>query len=320
MRLRTRLTDLLEIDHPILLAPMAGVSGGALASAVTGAGGLGLIGGGYGDAGWLGREISAAGNARVGIGFITWSLARQPGVLDVALAHAPPAIMLSFGDFRDFLPNIRQTRARLIVQVQTLEQAREAVDADADIIVAQGTEAGGHGARRATFPLVPSIVDIAGDIPVVAAGGIADGRGLAAALMLGASGVLCGTAFYAADEALAPESAKDAAVTGRGDATIRSSVFDVARALDWPPAWDLRTLQNDFTRRWHGDPAGLNAVIADERARFEKARAVGDVTTAPVIVGEAVDLVRTREPAGAIVARMVKEAVARLRGASNLLV
>jgi len=320
MRLRTRLTDLLEIDHPILLAPMAGVSGGALASAVTGAGGLGLIGGGYGDAGWLGREIAAAGNARVGIGFITWSLARQPGVLDVALAHAPPAIMLSFGDFRDFLPKIRQTRARLIVQVQTLEQAREAVDANADVIVAQGTEAGGHGARRATFPLVPAIVDIAGDIPVVAAGGIADGRGLAAALMLGASGVLCGTAFYAADEALTPESAKDAAVTGRGDATVRSSVFDVARALDWPPAWDLRTLQNDFTRRWHGDPAGLTAVIADERARFEKARAVGDVTTAPVIVGEAVDLVRTREPASAIVTRMAKEAVARLRGASNLLV
>jgi nitronate monooxygenase len=319
MRLRTPLTDLLEIDHPILLAPMAGVSGGALASAVTGAGGLGLIGGGYGDAGWLGREIAAAGNARVGIGFITWSLARQPDVLDVALAHAPPAIMLSFGDFSGFLPKIRQTRARLIVQVQTLEQAREAVDANADVIVAQGTEAGGHGARRATFPLVPAIVDIAGDIPVVAAGGIADGRGLAAALMLGASGVLCGTAFYAADEALTPESAKDAAVEGRGDATIRSSVFDVARALDWPTAWDLRTLQNDFTRRWHSDPAGLATVIADERARFEKARAAGDVTTAPVIVGEAVDLVRTREPAGAIVTRVVDEAVERLRGASHLL-
>jgi nitronate monooxygenase len=319
MRLRTKLTDLLEIEYPVLLAPMAGVSGGALAAAVTGAGGLGMIGGGYGDPGWLGREIAAAGNARVGIGFITWSLARQPEVLDVALAHAPPAIMLSFGDFRGFLPKIRATGARLIVQVQTLEQAREAVGAGADVIIAQGTEAGGHGARRATLPLVPAIVDIAGNTPVVAAGGIADGRGLAAALMLGASGVLCGTAFYAADEALTPESAKNAAVTGHGDATLRSSVFDVARALDWPSAWDLRTLENDFTRRWHGDPAGLAERIAEERARFEQARAEGNVATAPVIVGEAVDLVRAREPAGAIVTRMVDEAIAKLRGASAML-
>jgi nitronate monooxygenase len=320
MRLRTRLTDLLDIEHPVLLAPMAGVSGGALAAAVTGAGGLGLIGGGYGDPGWLRREIAAAGNARAGIGFITWSLARQPEVLDIALAHAPPAIMLSFGDFRGFLPKIRATGARLIVQVQTLEQARDAIDTGADIIIAQGTEAGGHGAHRATLPLVPAIVDIAGDIPVVAAGGIADGRGLAAALMLGASGVLCGTAFYAADEALTPESAKDAAITGRGDATLRSSVFDVARALDWPTTWNLRTLENEFTRRWHGDPAGLAERLAEERARFEKARAEGDVATAPVIVGEAVDLVRAREPAAAIVARMVDEATARLRDASALIV
>lgn len=319
MPLSTLLTELFEIEHPILLAPMAGVSGGALAAAVTNAGGLGLIGAGYGDAAWLARELAASGNSRVGIGFITWSLARIPGLLDVALEASPRAVMLSFGDVRPFANKILGSGSKLIVQVQSLEQARVAAEAGADLIVAQGTEAGGHGGRRATLPLVPAIVDIAGDIPVVAAGGIADGRGLAAALMLGACGVLCGTAFFAADEALSHPHAKTAAVAGSGDMTVRSSVFDLARALDWPTEWNLRTLENDFTRRWNGDSAGLAADIAQERARFEAARDLGDMSIAPVIVGEAVDLVRAREPASAIVQRMIEGAVAQIQSGQALL-
>jgi nitronate monooxygenase len=299
MPIRTALTELLAIRHPVLSAPMAGVSGGALAAAVTGAGGLGLLGGGYGDRDWLERELRAAGNARVGIGFITWSLERQPELLDLALDHAPAAIFLSFGDCRPFAGRVANAPARLILQVQTVEQAKAALDAGADILVAQGTEAGGHGGRRATLPLVPAIVDIAGSVPVVAAGGIADGRGLAAALMLGAAGVLCGTAFYASDEALTHPEAKAAAVAGSGDATLRSSVFDLARGLDWPADWDLRTLRNAFSERWAGAEAGL---VGDAvRRRYAAAVAEGDVTTAAVIVGEAVDLLTRREPAAAIV-------------------
>lgn len=313
MSIHTPLTSLLGIEHPVLLAPMAGISGGALAAAVSNAGGLGLVGGGYGDRAWLERELAAAGNARIGIGFITWSLARQPDLLDRALDHAPQAIMLSFGDFRPFVPRIRRTAARLIVQVQTLTQARLAVAEGVDAIVAQGTEAGGHGAARATLPLVPAVVDIARDIPVVAAGGIADGRGLAAALMLGAAGVLCGTAFYACDEALVHESAKQAAIEATGDETIRSSVFDRARNLDWPPEWNLRTLQNDFTQQWHGNEEGLTRNIEAERRRFEAARENGDTRVAAVIVGEAVDLVQRREPAGTIVHRLMATAEERLR-------
>ncbi len=317
MPIRTALTELLALRHPVLLAPMAGVSGGALAAAVGGAGGLGLIGGGYGDRPWLERELRAAGNARVGVGFITWALERQPALLEFALDHLPVAIFLSFGNCRRFARRVADAGVPLILQVQTVEQAKAALDAGADVLVAQGTEAGGHGGRRATLPLVPVIVDLAGSVPVVAAGGIADGRGLAAALMLGAAGVLCGTAFYASAESLAHPVAKAAAVAGSGDQTLRSSVFDRARGLDWPTEWNLRTLRNDFLDDWAEADLGL----LDEavRRRYAQAVANGDVTTAAVIVGEAVDLVTRHEPAAVIVERLAGEAESLLARAPAML-
>src|SRR5947209_7947678 len=144
--LQTRLTELLDIEHPVLSAPMGFAAGGRLAAAVTAAGGLGLIGGGYGERDWLEREFAAAGNARVGCGFITWSLQRKPELLDLVLGHSPAAVMLSFGPPAVFAPAIKQAGALLICQVQCMRHAREAMDAGADIIVAQGAEAGGHGA------------------------------------------------------------------------------------------------------------------------------------------------------------------------------
>ena len=121
------------------------VSGGRLAAAVSHAGGLGLLGGGYGDDDWIEREWARAGNARIGCGFITWSLAKHPQLLDGALSHQPAAVMLSFGDPRPFAPAIHRAGAKLICQVQTVAQARVFMEAGADVIVAQGTEAGGHG-------------------------------------------------------------------------------------------------------------------------------------------------------------------------------
>jgi len=185
MALRTKLTEKLGISHPILLAPMGTASGGTLAKAVTEAGGLGIIGFGYGNQERIDQEFRAAGNARVGCGFITWSLARQPHLLARALNHKPAAVMLSFGDARPFAAAIKDAGAALISQVQTVAQAMEAVDIGTDIIVAQGTEAGGHGATRSTLALVPAVVDAVreriDEIVVVAAGGIADGRGLVTA-------------------------------------------------------------------------------------------------------------------------------------------
>lgn len=132
--------------------------------------------------------------------------------------------------------------------------AREAIAAGADVIVAQGTEAGGHGAARGTLALVPVVRDAIGATPLVAAGGIADGRGMAAALLLGADAVLCGTIFYVSEESLAHPRLRAEAVAASGDDTARSAVFDRARGLDWPAPWTLRARRNAFHDRWAERP------------------------------------------------------------------
>jgi nitronate monooxygenase len=321
MPLATRLTETLGIRHPILLAPMGAVSGGALAGAVTAAGGLGIIGGGYGDAEWLEREFAAAGNHRVGCGFITWSLARRPELLAQVLARAPAAIMLSFGDPKPFAGAIKEAGATLICQVQTLAHVDDALAAGAEIIVAQGSEAGGHGATRATLPLVPQVVDRvqqrAPQTMVVAAGGIGDGRGLAAALMLGAEGVLVGTRFYASEESLARPQAKARMIEATGEETMRTSVFDTVRGIAWPKEFTGRALNNDFARRWHGAETELMAEAERQMARYQAAAAVGDFSTAVIFGGEAMGLFDRILPAGDIVAGMVAEAEAALRAGAR---
>jgi nitronate monooxygenase len=314
MPFHTKLTEKLGISHPILLAPMVTASGGALAKAVTEAGGLGIIGFGYGNQERIDREFLATGNARAGCGFITWSLARQPHLLDRALDHKPAAVMLSFGDSRPFAAAIKGAGAALICQVQTVTQAVEAADIGADIIVAQGTEAGGHGATRSTLALVPAVVDAVrvcnDDVVVVAAGGIADGR------VLGAQGVLIGTRFLASDEALISGAAKAKLVTARGDDTIRTRVFDIVRSLDWPTLYTGRALQNAFSRQWHGREGELEKCLPAEALRYARAAEANDLNTSVVFAGECVDLIRDVKPAAAIVATLVREAEAAL--ASNL--
>lgn len=238
MTLTTRLTEYFGIEHPILSAPMALASGGRLAAAVTGAGGLGLIGGGYGDPSWLRTQITEATGARVGYGFITWRLTSGSEALDLALAHRPAAVMLSFGDLHPFADRIRGAGVPLIGQIQTVAQARRALQAGVDVLVAQGGEAGGHGmSARSTFTLLPEVADLvaahAPETLVVAAGGVVDGRGLAAALMLGADGVLVGTRLWASREALVSPRAQRRALDAGGDDTYRTGVYDIVRGLDW---------------------------------------------------------------------------------------
>src|SRR5262249_52043268 len=175
---------------------------------------------------------------------------------DVALIHQPVAIMRSFGDAGLFHPKIKSADVLAICQVQTLAQARIVLAEGADIIIAQGTEAGGHGGGRSTLPLVPAVVDMVAssqrNVPVVAAGGITAGRGLAAALMLGADGVMMGTRFSVASESLASPGIKARMVAASGDDTLRTTIFDIARGYSWPKEYTGRAIRNRFVQEWHG--------------------------------------------------------------------
>ncbi|MDA0823430.1 MAG: nitronate monooxygenase [Proteobacteria bacterium] len=306
-------TERLGIRHPILLAPMAGVAGASLANAVSRAGGFGIVGGGYGDRPWLEAQLTASDCASIGVGFITWRLLQQPDLLTVALDYAPQAIFLSFGDLGRFAPVISASKSLFIAQIQSLEDAKIAVDLGADMLVAQGTEAGGHGGHRATMPLVPAVVDAVGPIPVIAAGGIADGRGLAAALMLGASGALMGTRFYCCEESSAADAAKARAIAASGDETIRSRVFDVLRGYSWPNPYTLRTIRNDMTEQFADNIEQLRSDEHAQATRFADGLASGNYDVAAVIAGEALDLVNDLPRAGDIVQAVSAQAIACLQ-------
>jgi nitronate monooxygenase len=310
--LANRLTDALGVSHPIISAPMAYAAGGALAAAVTRAGGLGLIGGGYGDAGWIDEQFDAARGERVGIGFITWSAARKPSVVARSLQRKPAAVMLSFGDPLTFAADIHAAGAALICQCQNLGHVRAALDAEADIVVAQGSEAGGHGADRGTFTLVPEVADMLArtspDTLLVAAGGVADGRGLAAALALGADGVLVGTRLCASEESLVKPLHKRAIVDADGDGTLRTHLADIARELPWPQEFTARIQRNAFVNRWHGNESELARRAAVEGPRYLQAFADGDPDNTAVWFGEAAGLIDTIEPAATIIDRMVTDA------------
>ncbi|MGQ0684865.1 NAD(P)H-dependent flavin oxidoreductase [Bradyrhizobium sp.] len=320
MSIATPLTALLGIEHPILLAPMDVISGARLTMAVSGAGGLGILGGGYGDREWLEAETAKLRGFEgpFGIGFITWSLARQPELLDIALAARPRAVMLSFGDPSVFAPRIKRGGALLICQVQNEDMAKQALDAGADILIAQGTEAGGHGASRTTIDIVPTIIDLAaGRVPVAAAGGIADGRGLAAMMMLGASGVLMGTRFYASAEADGAEEAKRRICAADSGSSVRGIIFDLSRNNVWPAPFTGRCLINDHARRWMGRELELLQQVNAVAAEYAAARAAANFDVAAVIAGESVGLIHDIPPAAEIVERIVAEAGQLLLGRSN---
>jgi nitronate monooxygenase len=323
--LNTRFAQRFQLTTPIALAPMALATGGALTAACAQAGALGLIGGGYGDLAWTQREYTlaaellqndATARARLGCGFITWKLDENAEALDWVLTQKPCAIMLSFGDPRPYAARIAAAGAQLICQVQRLDQVPQAIEAGAAVVVAQGGEAGGHGANalegRSTFTLVPEIADhLAAHAPntlLLAAGGVADGRGLAAALMLGADGALIGSRLWATVESLAATGAKTQATHTHGDGTARSEVFDILRRKNWPAPYDFRAIRNDLHRQLEGNIAALKAQPDAARAAYDAGVKAGDFTHAHATVGEAVGLIADIPAAGTLIARITQQA------------
>jgi nitronate monooxygenase len=322
----TRLTERLGIRHPIVCAPMAYVAGGALAAAVSRAGGLGIVAGGY--AGTVSGEpdleieLARAKSGKFGVGFITWALAQAPKMLTKALQHSPFCVFLSFGDPRPFAAEIRDAGAALICQVQFLSQIDMALEAGAAAVVVQGTEAGGHGANRSTFPFVPEAADYlkqrSPKTLLIAAGGIADGRGLAAALMLGADGVVVGSRLWASAEALTPKAHTDKAMGKTGDSTIRTKVLDALRGVPWPREYSYRFLKNKLTDEWADREAEAFRAFGTLSAKYVQARAQNDLDTLAVTCGEAVGLLKDRPTAESIVNSMAVQAVALLRNGGKL--
>jgi len=310
MTLSTAFTELFGVRHPIALAPMGGFAGGTLAAAVSNGGGLGLLGGGYGDADWLAREaaLAAEGTSEPwGVGFLSWAI--DIGAVERALALNPGAVMLSFGDQRPFAKAVRRAGVPLIIQVTDLAEAREAVDLGADVIVAQGTEAGGHGALRgwSTLPFVPVVVDLAAPVPVLAAGGIADGRGVAAALALGAAGALIGTRFLATAEAIIDPQAAKAIIEGSGEDTERNRVLDIARGSRWPRRYSARALGHPFLDLWRGREAEL-AADPGARQAYRDGVARGDLPPRPVWASQAIDLITDLPSAADLVGTLAAQA------------
>jgi len=330
--MNSRFSEIFQLNTPIALAPMALASGGALAAACARAGALGLLGGGYGELAWLQTQHAlalqllqddTAALKRLGCGFITWKMDVDASALDWLLdqQHTPAALMLSFGDPRPYAARIAKRGVPLICQIQRLEQLPLCLEAGAAVIVAQGAEAGGHGMQsvqaRATFTLVPEMADaLAAHSPstlLLAAGGIADGRGLAAARMLGADGVLMGTRLWASAESLASAGAVAAALQANGDETARSAVFDVLRRKNWPPEFDFRALRNRLHRQWESRIHELRTSPEAARAEYDAGVAAQDFERAHVTVGEAVGLLQDAPSAAELIERITKQAEALIR-------
>jgi nitronate monooxygenase len=318
----TPLCTLLGIEYPILNASIAGTATGKLAAAVSEAGGFGMIGGTNADgAPWLREQIRIARSLTsrpFGVGFIS-SFPDTAELARVAMDEGVAAINHSFADPTPFVAPAHAAGVKVFVQVQTLELALRAAEAGADVIIAQGGEAGGHAGAIGTFALLPAIVDAVAPVPVVAAGGIADGRGLAAALLLGAQGAWMGTRFVTSHEWGGPSWEREAVLAATSDDTVQTRLYDLIGERPFPADNPDRVLRNAFIDRWTGReseiPAHREALQAEVAGGNERA----DLEVAGVSAGVSAGLITSVRPAGEIVQDIVREAEHLLRERPQML-
>ncbi|MDG4663756.1 nitronate monooxygenase [Mycobacterium sp. 236(2023)] len=300
----TRWSAAMNLAAPIVNAPMGGAAGGLLAAAVSRAGGLGMIGSGSsGSAQQLQGQLHLLGDTKqpFGIGLIDWVVRRDARLLATALDARPALLAVSFGEDWDWVSRARDAGSVTATQVPDVESAQRAADAGVEVLVARGSEAGGHGTPTlSTLPLLAAILDRV-DVPVLAAGGIASSRALAAVLAAGASGAWIGTAFAACRESLLPEEARQVLVDARAEDTLTTRVFDVALGYPWPETLPERVVRNVFTDAWDG-----RIPDDDARARLLQAIADDDFRVAPVNAGQGVGDIAAVETAAAIIERLTK--------------
>ncbi len=315
MRFSTAWSEAAGLRVPIVNAPMGGVAGGRLATAVSAAGGLGMIGvGSAGSAKFLQTEVRHPKEAGIGfgIGLIDWAVRRDPVLLEAAIAARPALVSVSFGDDWSWVDLVHAAGIVTATQVYDSDQARRAADAGIEVLVARGAEGGGHGQPTiGTLPLLDSVLD-AVDAPVLAAGGITTGRGVAAVLAAGASGVWMGTAFAACPESLISEPARQALLRASGADTVVTSAFDVALGYPWPAGYPERVLRNDFTERWSKHEEQL-ADDNDAVSALVAGIAAGDLALVPVNAGQGVGSLIESRSAAYVIERLCLDASTFLR-------
>lgn len=298
---------------PIVNAPMGGVAGGRLAAAVSAAGGLGMVGmGTAGSTSSLHAELPHVAGT-FGIGLVDWVIRNEPGLFDAALAARPVLISVSFGTDLSWVIRVHDAGIATATQVYNSVEARRAEDAGIDLLVARGCEGGGHGeATIGTLPLLDAVLDVV-SVPVLAAGGIASARSLAAVLAAGASGAWLGTCLSVSVEALTTDAGRRALVAARETDTTSTRVFDIVRRLPWAQRFPSRVLRNEFVARWSGHEDAL-ADDPDAQAELATAIAADDRRTAPVDAGQGVGMVTGVAPAGQIIERLCTGAQELLAG------
>ena len=310
--MRTWLTDRFGMTVPVVAAPMAGVSTGRLAAAVSAAGGLGMLGLGPTSTPQRVREQCAVAREAgpFGVGLMAWALAQDDALVDVVAGEAPALVSVSYGPYARWVAPLQSAGIVVATQVGTLAEAVAAEQAGVDVLVARGGEGGGHGRDDVgTLPLLQAVLD-AVQVPVLAAGGIGTARGLAAVLAAGAAGAWVGTAFLVCTEAATSASARERLLAAADTDTAYGRVFDVGQRLAWPPEYGGRALRNAFFDRWVGREVEL---AADDLAAagLRAAREHGDLDVACVYAGQGVGLLRAE--------RAAADVVADLAGAAALL-
>ncbi|MFI6023325.1 NAD(P)H-dependent flavin oxidoreductase [Streptomyces sp. NPDC051287] len=314
--LRTRFTDMFGLAHPVMCAPMALHSGGTLAAAVSAAGGLGCFGGTHPwrDPDWIRAEIAtvrAATDRPFAVGFITPFLPFTEAVFDAALEQRPPVVALSFADPGPWLVRARDAGARVMCQVQNHQDAAAAVAAGADVLVAQGHEAGGHTGTMGLLPFLAGLVRRYPDVPVLAAGGIGDGRTLAAVLTAGADGAWLGTAFLATPEAVEVHDVhKRLIVDSDGGDTVWTRAYDIVSGLPWPDGIGERVRRNRFTDEWSGREPALRerAPALRDPAGADPFANPPDPGTGEILYGQSAAFVERVRPAAEVVRSISAEA------------
>ncbi|HXU23836.1 MAG TPA: nitronate monooxygenase [Tepidiformaceae bacterium] len=320
--LSTELTRRFGIEHPIISAGMARWAGATLAAAVSKAGALGTIGTIAASPRAVREEIAqlrAATDRPFSANLVCFDWAPFASqMLDVVIEERVPVVTLSFGTPLAWVEPVKAAGLKVIVQVQDLETARAAIAARPDAIIVQGTEAGGHTGRRGTLNFAAQMLDEAGEIPVIVAGGIATGRGLAAALAMGAAGVVMGTRFKATPEFNADDDVKAQIVASDGGNTFYGEVVDLVRGGRWPNGVTGRVLQSRFTAEWGSKPDALVEAVKSQPDQFGEAME-NDPERRLNWAGESSGLVHELLPAGEIVRRVSAEAEALLKSAATVL-